>query len=240
MKKLEEDWLTKGLIDFEYKKYILLDYLQHIKEQFKERRLYPFLSDLVFHYNHLLTIEEQKKVIKEAFPKRITKADFKKLEFTYQKLVEEEEIMEELKAIIEFALSKIKEPLKEGKEIYEYVESGIEFSPVGLEPLRLEEGYLFISEENLPQFKVYRYMMTVFQNAMESFRGIHTHFIGDYIRSIHRTFENVKGELVRTFTELPNPATYLVHSKVIVPHQETLLPIAKRMLVRHVSVNPKN
>jgi hypothetical protein len=114
MKKLEEDWLTKGLIDFEYKKYILLDYLQHIKEQFKERRLYPFLSDLVFHYNHLLTIEEQKKVIKEAFPKRITKADFKKLEFTYQKLVEEEEIMEELKAIIEFALSKIKEPLKEG------------------------------------------------------------------------------------------------------------------------------
>jgi hypothetical protein len=52
MKKLEEDWLTKGLIDFEYKKYILLDYLQHIKEQFKERRLYPFLSDLVFHYNY--------------------------------------------------------------------------------------------------------------------------------------------------------------------------------------------
>ena len=28
MKNLEKDWLTQGLIDFEYKKYILLSYLQ--------------------------------------------------------------------------------------------------------------------------------------------------------------------------------------------------------------------
>ena len=28
MEKLSKDWLTQGLIDFEYKKYVLMAYLQ--------------------------------------------------------------------------------------------------------------------------------------------------------------------------------------------------------------------
>lgn len=30
MKTLNHNWLTEGLIDFEYKKYILLSYLQEV------------------------------------------------------------------------------------------------------------------------------------------------------------------------------------------------------------------
>ena len=59
MKKLEKDWLTSGLIDFEYKKYILLAYLQEVKGNFDSNKLYPHLSDLIFHYQNLLDLKKK-------------------------------------------------------------------------------------------------------------------------------------------------------------------------------------
>ena len=53
MENLKDNWLTEGLIDFEYKKYQLLGYLQKVKDSFNRVELYPFLSDLVFHYRNL-------------------------------------------------------------------------------------------------------------------------------------------------------------------------------------------
>ena len=50
MDKLSENWITEKHIDLEYKRYVLLAYLQHVSEQFEEVRLYPALSELVNHY----------------------------------------------------------------------------------------------------------------------------------------------------------------------------------------------
>jgi hypothetical protein len=53
MDKLKDNWLTDGLIDFEYKKYQLLAYFKNVKESFQRVELYPFLGDMIFHYrNH--------------------------------------------------------------------------------------------------------------------------------------------------------------------------------------------
>ena len=69
MEKLSNDWLTQGLIDFEYKKYLLLAYLQTVKSSFGKGELYPFLADLVFHYRNLQALKENKSLIREAFPR---------------------------------------------------------------------------------------------------------------------------------------------------------------------------
>jgi len=44
MKKLPTNWLTDGLINFEYKKYLLLAYLKSVEEEFESKRLYPFFQ----------------------------------------------------------------------------------------------------------------------------------------------------------------------------------------------------
>ena len=75
MKTLGIDWFIEGSIDFEYKKYVLLAYLQEINRHFDKRRLYPNLSDLVFHYNNLLYFKQNKTTLQNAFPQRLTKAD---------------------------------------------------------------------------------------------------------------------------------------------------------------------
>lgn len=237
MEQLKIDWLTDGLIDFEYKKYILLAYLKNVKENFSEQKLYPFMSDMVFHYQNLMTLKKNKSLIYENFPKSISKADFTKLEITYKQLVKDDEMMKEVEDIMEFAVPKLKGALEEGREIYDFVERNVEFLPVGLTPIYTNEGYLFIQQDVSSDVSIYQYQLTFFEQANEKFRGVHTHFLKREERTLGNTFEQIKMKLVKRFQELPNPATYAVVSKQFFPLPETLLPVAKRMLVQNISVS---
>lgn len=235
MEKLKHDWLTEGLIDFEYKKYILLAYLKDIRKRFNLNQLYPFMSDLVFHYRNILKVKESKKLMYENFPETLTKADFKKLQLTYKKVINDGEVMQALDDIISFALPRIQSALDDGKEIYEFVEENIEIVPIGLMPIYEQEGYLFINQDSVKDVSVYRYQITLFEHAEEKYRSVTTKFLINDIKNISRSYEAIKIDLIRQFSELPNPATYLALSKLKFPLEETILPVAKRMLVRNIS-----
>jgi hypothetical protein len=237
MEQLKVDWLTDGLIDFEYKKYVLLAYLKNVRANFDDKKLYPFMSDMVFHYQNLMTIKSNKSLLYENFPKSISKADFSKLKLTYKKLVEDDDLMLEIESIVEFAMPKFQNALEVGKEIYEYVESNLEFVPVGVTPIYTNEGYLFLSQDVSSDVNIYQYQLTFFEQSNEKFRGINTHFLKREERTLSNTFEQIKLKLVKKFADLPNPATYAIVSKQFFPLPETLLPIAKRLLVRNISIS---
>ncbi len=235
MKTLNQHWLTEGLIDFEYKKYILLAYLQEVKQNFREQKLYPYLSDLVFHYQNLQFIRENKKLIYENFPKEISKADFEKLNISYKKIVQDDELMAQIEEILTFSIPRFKDMLNEGKDMYEFIEDHVNISQVGLTSLYRNEGYLFIAQPQTSDTRVYQYQITLFENAHEKFRGVHTYFLESLKRGIGVTYESLKVDLSRRHKILPNPATYLIESSIQCPLDETLLPIAKRLLVKYIS-----
>lgn len=235
MDSLKHDWLTDGLIDYEYKKYILLAYLKDVGKRFNQSELYPFMTDLIFHYRNLIKVRESKKLMYDNFPESLTKADFNKLRLTYEKIVNDDEVMQQIEEIISFAIPKMKNMLEEGKELYEFVEENIKLEPVGVSPIYSDEGYLFINQDSSNDIAIYRYQMTFFEHAEEKYRSMTTEFLMNEMRNISKTYENIKVELTRQFTELPNPATYLAVSKLKFPLKETVLPVAKRMLVREIS-----
>ena len=235
MKKLEKDWLTSGLIDFEYKKYILLSYLQEVQAYFDDRKLYPYLSDLVFHYQNLQSIKQEKELLFENFPGKIAKADFEKLKIHYKKIVEDDSLMNELEQILSFSIPALKDTLNEGKGLYEFVEEQLEVEPIGISPLYANEGYLFINEHRKKLTQVYEYQITVFENVKEKYRGIHTNYLETVQKKLTRTFESLKLELIRKYPDRPNPATYLVDIKQDIPFHESAMPVAKRLLVKYLS-----
>ncbi len=235
MKELKYDWLTEGIIDYEYKKYILMAYLKDVRHNFSLNKLYPFLSGLIFHYRNLQRIREKKKIIFEQFPRSISRADFEKLQLTYKKIINDDDIMKELGDIIEFAMSNFKNLLDEGKDIYEFVEDNIEIIPIGLSPLYAKEGYLLVEEQKISEMEIYRYQITIFEGADEKYQGVHTHLVERFERSLMNTYENIKLMLVRRYKDMPNPATYLLTTKFQFPHTETLLPVAKRLLVKYIN-----
>lgn len=235
MDALKDNWLTDGLIDFEYKKYTLLAYLQKVKESFNRVELYPPMADLVFHYRNLIALKENKLLLRDAFPKELTAEGLKNLEFTYKQIIKDDAVMEELESIMEYALPRFKSSLDEGSMIYEYVESKCELSSIGLTSLYANEGYLFVTQPPEKETHIYRYQITIFQQKEEDLRGIHTHHLFTTEKSLSNTYENIKLNLIKKYTELPNPSAYLVLSKLKFPHTQTLMPVAKRLLVKHLS-----
>lgn len=235
MEKLSKDWLTQGLIDFEYKKYVLLAYLQTVKKSFGKVELYPFLADLVFHYRNLVAVKENKTLIRESFPKELSLEEIRKLELSYRELVEDDRIMNELESIIDFAIPHIKNSLEEGTVIYEYVESNLEISPVGVTPLYANEGYLFVTQPPEKETNVYRYQVSIFEDSKEQLRSLNTQFVESVDKNMLNTYERIKLDLIRKYKDLPNPAAFLMLSKLKVPFTETLMPVAKRLFVKHIS-----
>src|SRR5258706_11062328 len=104
MNQLNPDWLTEGIVDFEYKKYILLAYLQSVSKNFDEKKLYPFLSDLLLHYNNLVTIKNNKTFVSNLFPKEVSKMDLENFTLEYEKMLMDDSYMGEVEAILDYAI----------------------------------------------------------------------------------------------------------------------------------------
>ncbi|MEQ6119999.1 hypothetical protein [Reichenbachiella sp. MALMAid0571] len=234
MDNLNNTWLTDNLIDFEYKKYILLAYLQNVENKFKSNELYPQLSDLILHYNNLNNLKNNKELMFEQFPKQLTGLDIQKLKLTYKQIIQDDELMHEISEIINFSMPQMEKTINDGQEIYELVEQHIELDTVGLIPLYNKEGYILLSQDSKKELLIYRYTISLFQHHEEQFRSINTTYISSEIKSISNTLQSIKLGLVKRFKELPNPATYLITSKMCVPVEETLLPVAKRLFMRTV------
>lgn len=235
MEQLSINWFVEGRIDFEYKKYTLLSYLTHINKQFHTNKLYPSMADLVFHYNNLIAFKQNKNSIYSQFPERISKANFEEIKFVYEKIVEDDGMMKEISDIISYALTEIDNSIHEGKEIYDFVEKNMSVFPVGLVPLYPFSGYMFIVDGRATETKVYEYNVTIFENQTEKYRGINTQYIDTYERNFVNTFENIKIDLIKRKKELPNPAVYGVETSLTFPFDQTILPIAKRSLMKYLA-----
>jgi hypothetical protein len=235
MKHLSETWFAEGYIDFEMKKYTLLAYLQEINKYFNENKLYPQLADLIFHYNNIVAFRENKKFLQEHFPKKLTGIQIEKLQGLYEQMIEDNEVMQELEEIINYSAGEMKSTISCGAEIYEFVEDKMSISPIGIIPLDVQEGYFFLSAGNSKSTRVYQYRLSIFEKHDERFRSIRTAFIESLQRTMVNTYENIKTDLIRSRTELPNPAVYSIETELNFPVDETLLPIAKRRLVKYIT-----
>jgi hypothetical protein len=234
MKNLSENWITEGWIDFEYKKYLLLAYLQHVDGQFKEVKLYPPLADLIQHYSRLKSFEKNRDQIRSAFPKMLQGPDSNEFKFAYKPLVIDDEMMKQLEEIVAFSLPQLKNHIDEGKNIYDFLENEMKIEPIGISPLYQKEGYVFLSFDKSKEVFVYKYKVNLFQNSVDTFKGVMMQLVQKVRSSILNTYEQIKLDLIKTNRELPNPATYSICSKQQIPLEESFVPISKRLLLKMV------
>ena len=233
---LSETWFMDGYIDFELQKYRLLAYLKEVKQSFNETRLYPHLADVVVHYNNLIAFRNNKQFLQERFPKTASKIDVDKLEMVYERMLCDSELMQELERITAYAMGEMKETIEEGAGIYELIEKQIMIEPVGIMPLYKNEGYIFVRYGNFADVRIYNYTITIFEHSDARFRGIKMEYVDSRTKSLANTYEQIKLDIIRSIRTLPNPAVYKVEFPGAVPFAETLLPVAKRMLVREIKV----
>ena len=236
MAALSDNWITEKHIDFEYKKYLLLAYLKEVSDHFTESKLYPSLAELVKHYRNVVALRDGKKHLMESFPGQVAGVDVAGFRLIFDKLIQDDQVMQEISSIIDFSIPCFEKHISEGRQIYDFVEARLSIHPVGIIPLNTDEGYIFLKYAPERETLVFEYQITIFENPDEQYRGISTSFVASFEDGLGMSYEKMKLELIRYQKKMPNPATYVIESELKVPLQETFLPLAKRAFVRHLAV----
>ena len=226
MEKLDKDWLTKDNTDFEYKKYILLDYLQKVSDHFRENKIYPYLSDCIEEFRSLKDLLYQKDKLT---PKELTSIDFKNLVLIYTTI--EDEVFIEIQKLITYSLRKIKTTIEEGRKICDEIEKNITFQPVGVITEHKEEGYLILTSTDSI---IYKYKMDSLILEGNKYKMLKTTPITTQNISEFQSLENIKQEYINPRDNIPM-MTYGAYSKIEIPFENTFLPIVKRILIREIN-----
>ena len=228
MAALKKEWLTEDLLDFEYKKYMILAYIQDIKKHYERSELYPSLSEVLEHYKNLKQIKDQATFIKKKMNKDVSGINWQKLELIRKEESSTEGLTNELELVIDFTIPLFLEQIQTGTAIFHTVEQNLTLSTIGISPLRRDEGYLILNTIQEKEAHVFQYGFSQFQKLGENMKQLFTEYICTYSYGISVSFEKIKHDLITQRKALPNPAVYLIRSKTQSPFTETLLPVAKR------------
>ena len=235
MLSLSQNWITENHIDLEYKKYVVLAYLQQVDNDLKESKLFPAFSELKKQYRYLSELVQQKNFIFQQFPKALSEFKLKEGKCYYEQLVKDDEVMKTVQHIIDFSLPLFEKYLDDSMRMAQFVERNLSIHPVGIVPIRKAEGFFFLTTKGLKTIEVYQYQLSLFDDYQSEIPAMHLQWVATYEYTIVNTFEKVKQDLLLKQKELPNPATYCIQSDYQFPMMETLLPLAKVSLARHIS-----
>lgn len=231
MVRLDENWLTEGLIDFEYKKYIVLSYLSHVENQFSDKKLYPVLSDMLNHYHHLSAYRMGKEKIKKMFPREIAGIDLKNYAFVFKEQIQDAGEIIELDDIVDYSLQLLNGKLTIGNELLNDILDHVSIEPIGISPINKQEGYLLLYFDFAKEVNIYRFAISPLKGLQDSDAAVRTNFVTRERISIANSLECIKKHLLKANRALPNPATFAVMSKAHIPFRETFLPVAKKLLI---------
>lgn len=234
MNDLSETWFIEGNIDFESKKYTLLAYLQKVNACFDVKKLYPELADVIFHYNNLMTFKQTKRLMQNRFPRRLTGVQLQKLELIYEEMIADDELMSEIEEITYYATQRMKSTISGGTDLYEFVEHNMTITPVGILPMEIDEGYFFLCDGYRRSIRVYQYRLSIFTHSNDKYRSLRSQYLSDWERNLTNSYESIKADLMRHNREMGTPAVYTIETQLTYPVEETLLPVAKRSLVRYI------
>lgn len=236
MANLSENWITEHLMDFEYKKYMLLGYLKQVKEHFGEQKLYPDLPELIVHYKNLIQLKNNAITLENKFKKSIKSIDFENLKFIYENSGEEN-TLNELKQIIEYSEPLLAKELNKGKSIFDFAEQNILTDHIGILPIYKNEGYFLLHPHQSKTVFVYNYSFSKVTLLQQEVYGLNSNYFSSYTLTLSKPVDKIKQEIIQANPQLPNPAVYLFKAKAPLPNDETFLPIAKRLLYKNLLNN---
>lgn len=233
---LPTQWLTEGVLDAEYKQYLFLAWLQRIRRQFDSARIYPALEEVIAQHRFLHAFEQARTSRKSQSKGQLKGIDWSQLQLVFERVGSQKhpELEAYFEACMEFALPELDRALDEGRDLFDWIEEHLEVTPVGLIPLYTHDGYMFIYDESQHLLRAYRYAKSWVDLDNDRLIQLSLEPIEQRYKLLSETFESIKLGLIRRYAELPNPATFLVRSTMGFPLQETLLPIAKRLLLKEL------
>jgi len=227
----------KAADDVELSKYEVLAILNKYSTDLHKNKLYPALAELISIKNELELLVEQMSLFDPEFVLNLNFADFsEELPLTNPNDYDEDSLTR-VSDFISWALPEIQAAIDEGKAIFDFVDENIQINEVGIMPIYKNEGYFFIPDLKNDLMKIYRFEMAFYsteENPLRTLKSKLVDLISLQAPETKSPYE-LKQNLLKKFTDLPNPSTFYFDTTIDFPFVETVLPVAKRMLVRKLA-----
>ncbi|RPI68354.1 MAG: hypothetical protein EHM43_05160 [Ignavibacteriae bacterium] len=233
MAALDLNMFTTGIHDPEAAQYRILGAMQAAASDLHHNRLYPGLGELVELTSILETINNNRDQYQTVLPKRLSGVDFEKKALKFDAVPADAEAIAKMFELVTWALPRLRALTDEGIAMFDFVLQNLRIDVVGIMPIYRDEGYVFVPDPRQHQYHVIRYEMSIYSDESDKYRAMKTFEIAT--RDQHDVMsapEIVKLDLVREHRDLPNPATYLVDTDLDFPFENTILPVAKRKLMK--------
>lgn len=236
MQGLSLDLFVKADQDFESAQYRVLGGLKGMRDAFTENVIYPHLGSLIELHSSLQGVLENLGQLRAAAPRRASGIDLAQQTILYEDHAIDKGEIAFVEDLIEWALPLIREAIEEGRTIFEFVDGHLTLEEVGIVPSYVQEGYFIVPDRLGSRLHVLQYSLSIFTRADERYRTLRTSAVKTVDEwNVAVSPNTIKLDLLREKRDLPNPATFVIATAIDFPYEDTVLPVAKRKLLRHLS-----
>lgn len=241
---LISDLVIRANADEEKTRYEILAELKKKRKAFEGKKLYPGLSRLVEARRNLHSVQKHRDDLIENIE---SSAEIKRIDFI-NRVIQRKDVdlksRDEVYRVLhlsDWAIPKLDEVITIGAEVHEDVADAIKVDWVGTLSRYVDEGFLIIStplrHKKGQQLRLFSYqrMQYLVRKQDDSYcklvmSPVEPPSKATDVSQLKSDLINSRSEKAKS--ELPNPATVLIESSSTYPFSETVLPIAKRQLLR--------
>lgn len=237
MKKLTIDSFISAADDFEKSQYTLLGALKDYSSLLHKNKVYPALSDLIEIEEILGGIVKEREQLEKVFPTLVNNRIFMNNGAEKEEIAVTPGNVDQVYEFINWAYPKIQEAVNEGKALYSFVKENLLIEELGIVPLYKNEGYFFITNHNENTFNIYRFEIPFFSDESIECPTMKIELVKSYEKYdvVSGSDDELKSNIRKESYELPNLATFNLECELDFPFEETILPIAKRILAKKLA-----
>jgi len=214
MQKLDNNWLTSDPIDFEYKKYLLLAYDQASTNYLDQKKIYPYLTDIIDKIKIVNEFLSNTKKMEES-KTSVVGFDLKNMQAVTQSLVDDKSL-NEIKAIAQFSKEILVDLYMKFSGLLEEVNNNIIISGCKVEIFNPYTGFIILKYDNNKEKILY----------YEVIRKIHPH--------PHFVLKTYKADLTDYYDARFKKNVFDVIFKEMYPLKETNIPVFRKKFLLNI------
>ena len=223
--------LFAAATDEEAARYRILAGLQEAQRAFSKSRVYPHLGELIRLRRSLNAFIDGLEDFREALPGRVAGVDWENGALVYERSDGEQPLLAE--GLARWAFPLLTDAVEEGRTLFEFVDARARLDAVGLMPAYQQEGYLLVPEHS-GQLFVLRYSVSSLADQTGRYRTLRTTPVDAELPPMAPP-QHWRDALAEACPDLPAPALFRLDTDMSFPVEETMLPVAKRKLLRLVT-----
>jgi hypothetical protein len=226
--KLNSSWVFRRPIDFEYNKYVALNYIKSSEHRLNDLKIYPDLHDITLNLINIASIGKDSKTI--SLTRKLNEYD-DEIELGDFKYDEIPELMtkdkNEVNRTINFTYPKFLDLFNFAKSIWTLAFENIDVKLKKNKSALSSTGYLYFFDKAKKLLYIYSFDILLNDGKYSTNSSFNEIYCGDYGKiSLISVFDKLKEKGYDTTKQ-----TYEVITTQEFPVRETILPIAKRKII---------